>query len=130
MLGLLAYGLTLKNELVRESFSAIDNLQQARESLENYNFAGAAKNFDDSYNDFTRASQNLNMMSAGLANIFGGIPGLGKLKSAKDIVEAGKLLTGAGQAMSEALSSLSKTGAILNPGDKDKIKPSGKYLDR
>ena len=124
VLGLLAYGLTLKNELVRESFSAIDNLQQARESLENYNFAGAAKNFDDSYNDFTRASQNLNMMSAGLANIFGGIPGLGKLKSAKDIVEAGKLLTGAGQAMSEALSSLSKTGAILNPGDKDKIKPS------
>jgi len=139
-LGLLAYGLTLKNELVREGFSALDNLQQARESLKNYNFSTAAKNFNDSYDDFTKASQNLNLMGAGLIGIFGDLPGfdkltaggLSKLKSAKDIVEAGKLLAGAGQAMSEAVSSLSQTGSILNPSsilssgqaDKNKIKPS------
>ena len=124
ILGLVAYGLTLKNELVRESFSALDNLQQAQESLKNYNFSDAAKNFSDSYEDFTKASQNLNMMGAGLAGIFGDLPGVSKLKSAKDIVEAGKLLAGAGQAMSEAVSSLSQTGSILNPADKNKTKPS------
>ena len=128
-LGLLAYGLTLKRELVRESFSALDNLQQARESLENFNFAGASKNFNDSYEDFNKASQNLNLMGAGLVNIFGDLPVVGKLRSARHIIEAGKLLSMAGQKMSETVSSLSQTGAILNPvptsrADKNKVKPS------
>lgn len=118
------YGSTLKHELVRDSSLAIENLGKAGENLKNFDFTNAAENFRKSYADLSGASQNLNLAGAGLANIFSDLPGFGKLKSAKDIVEAGKLLAKSGEAMSEAMSALSQTGAILNPNDGNKVKPS------
>ncbi|MDP3697516.1 MAG: DUF4012 domain-containing protein [Candidatus Taylorbacteria bacterium] len=124
ILSIFAYGATLKHELVRDSSLAIENLGKAGDDLKNFDFHSAAGNFRKSYEDFSGASRNLNLAGAGLAGIFADIPGLGKLKSAKDIVEAGKLLAGAGEAMSKAMNALSQTGAILNPNDGNKTKPS------
>ncbi len=130
-IGILGYGLTLKYEIVKEGVSALQNLQQAQESLKNFNFSDASDDFRKSYEGFVQAGRSLNLIGAGLADVVTDLPGLdkltgggtGKLKSAKDIVEVGKLLADAGRAMSEALSSLSRTGAILNPADADKTKP-------
>ena len=127
-IGIAFYGLTLKNELLKDGTSAFQNLQQAQESLKNFNFKEAADSFRKSYEDFAQASQNLNLIGAGLISSLEIIDPLtagnaGKLKSARDIVEAGKFLADAGKAMSQALDSLSKTGTILNPADTDKTKP-------
>lgn len=123
LVGILAYGFTLKNELVRDSSSAFLNLEQAQEDLKQLDFTSAAENFRKSYENFAQASQNLNLLSAGLAGVFADLPGAGKLRSAKNASEAGQLLTKAGQAMSEALSALAETGAILDPKDSHKVKP-------
>jgi hypothetical protein len=123
-IGLLAYGATLKHELVRHGLDGLDNIKSAQADLENFNFSGAAENFKKSYESFSQASDNLNLAGAGLASMLGNIPGLSKISSAKDMAEAGKLLSNAGRAMSEALSLLSKTGAILDPNSSDKTKPS------
>ena len=116
-IGVVMYGFTLKRELLKDGTLGLDNLQQAQESLKSFNFKEAAESFQKSYEDFAQAGRSLDLMGAGLV-------GTGKLKSAKGLVEVGKLVADAGQAMSSALSSLSKTGAILNPADSDKTKPS------
>lgn len=131
-MGILGYGLTLKYEITREGISALQNLQQAQESLKNFNFSNASDSFRKSYEEFAQAGQNLNLIGAGLAGIIADLPGLdrltssgtGKLKSAKNFIEIGKLLADAGRAMSEAMSSLSRTGAVLNSSDADKTKPA------
>lgn len=131
IIGITAYGFTLKNEMIQGGISAFDNLQEAGESLKSFNFAEASENFDRSYEDFARASQTMNFMGAGLAGIFSDLPGFdtltgggaGKIKSAKDMTEAGKLIAESGKAMSQAMDSLAHTGSILNPGDKNKVKP-------
>lgn len=131
-LGLVVYSFTLKNELMQDGFSALDNLEQAQDSFKNFNFIEAAGSFRKSYDDFVQASQNLNLAGAGLAGLLTDLPGFdkltvggaGKIKSAKDLVEAGKLMASAGEAMSVAMSAISQTGSILDPNDNNKTKPS------
>ncbi len=124
VVGVFTYGLTLKHELVSDGSMALDNIKKAQADLEHFDFSGAAVSFQKSYDDFTKASQNLNMVGVGLASIIGDIPGLGQVKSAKNIVEAGKLLSLSGKAMSEALAALAQTGAVLDPSSVGKIKPA------
>lgn len=133
LFGMLAYGFTLKNEIVRDGIAALDNLESAGESLKRFNFRSAADDFEKSYQNFSQASQNLNLVGAGLAGFFEDLPGLDKLTggglgqvgSAKDIVTAGKLIAQSGQAMSQALVFLSQTGSILDPSDQNQTRPLG-----
>jgi hypothetical protein len=57
----------------------------------------------------------MNFMGAGISSLLSDLPGAGKLKSAKNLIEVGKLMADAGQAMSGAMSELAKTNLILNP---------------
>lgn len=123
IVGITAYGFTLTNELMQGGVSAFNNLEEAGQSLKSLNFSEASDNFGKSYQDFARASQTMNFMGASLAGIFSDLPGAGKFKSAKDMAEAGKLVAQSGQAMSKAMESLSHTGSILDPNDKNKVKP-------
>ena len=120
MIGAVIYGFSLKNELVRDGILAFQNLEEAGGDLKEFNFSDAAENFGKSYRELSQISQTMNFMGAGLAGIF---PGTNKIKSAKDMVEAGKLIAQSGEAMSKALALLSQTGSILNPADKNSAKP-------
>ncbi|MDP3697868.1 MAG: DUF4012 domain-containing protein [Candidatus Taylorbacteria bacterium] len=122
--GFVVYGLGLKNEIWRNSGLAVSNIKTAQANFEDFNFDEAADNFHKSYENFNQASRDLNFLGAGLVGILGDIPGTGKFKSAKSLAEAGKLLTGSGRSISEALAILSKAGSILNPNEASKIKPS------
>src|SRR3989344_2005905 len=124
LLGAIAYGLVLKNELMQNSITAFNNLKIAGQSMMSFNFNDASRNFGKSYQDFADISQTMSMMGLGISDFLSGIPGVSKLKSAKDVTEAGKLISQSGQAMAEALKSLSQTGSILNPADRNKVKPS------
>lgn len=125
--GIFSCGFVLKNRIIADSNLAFENLERAKSSLENLDFGGAADNFKKSYDGLIKAERDLNIVSGGLAsladNIGGNFPGGGKLKSAKDMIEAGKLAAEAGRTMAVALAAVSKTGAILNPHDREMIKP-------
>ena len=118
------YGISVKNEVMKESNSAVANLEQANENLRVLDFEAASNNFAEAYEEFTKAGESLNFMGASITSLFAesldgfdkltaGKLGTSKLKSAKNLIEIGKLMAEAGKSMSGAVNSLSKTGAIL-----------------
>ena len=107
------YGINLKKEVLKESNSAVANLEEAKESLRTFDFETASSNFIEAYAEFSKMGDSLNFMGASITSLFAELPGAGKLKSAKNLVEAGKLLAEAGKSMSEAVNSLAQTSAIL-----------------
>lgn len=111
------YGINIKNQLVIESNSAVANLENAGENIKNMDFVSASDNFSAAYKEFSKASDNLNFLGGSIGSLLSDLPGAGKLKSAKNLVEAGKLMADAGQAMSDAMGEVAKTNLILNPLD-------------
>ncbi|HXK41069.1 MAG TPA: DUF4012 domain-containing protein [Candidatus Paceibacterota bacterium] len=103
------YGISVKNEVMKESNLAVANLEQANENLRVLDFEAASNNFAEAYEEFSRAGESLNFMGASITSLFAELPGFdkltaggaGKLKSAKNLVEAGKLLAEAGKSMSD-----------------------------
>ncbi len=113
--GFSKYSFSIKNDVTVEGTAGVKNLQNAGEQLKSFNFKDASKSFLDAYNDFSKAGETLNFMGASVSDFIAGLPGAGKLKSARNMVEVGKLLADTGKSMSEAVSAVSKTGSILNP---------------
>src|SRR3989344_4968156 len=116
------YGFNLKKELVAEGNSAVAKLENAGENIKNMDFVSASSNFAEAYQEFSKAGDNLNFMGAGISSLLSDLPGFDKLtaggseklKSAKNLVEAGKLMANAGRAMSDAMGELAKTNLILS----------------
>ncbi|MEK7121268.1 MAG: DUF4012 domain-containing protein [Patescibacteria group bacterium] len=117
------YGLNIKNQLIIEGNSAVANLENAGENIKNMDFVSASGNFTQAYQEFSKAGDNMNFMGAGISSLLSDLPGFdkltaggaGKLKSAKNLIEAGKLMANAGQAMSGAMGEIAKTNLILLP---------------
>src|SRR3989338_3256193 len=109
------YGISIRNQLIVESNSAVANLESAGENIKNMDFVSASGNFAQAYLEFSKAGDNMNFMGSGISSLLSDLPEAGKLKSAKNLVEAGKLMANAGQAMSDAMGEIAKTNLILNP---------------
>ncbi len=110
-----SYGSGIKKELTIEGSSAVANLENAGQNIKKMDFVSASGNFAQAYQEFSKAGDNMNFMGAGISSLLSDLPGAGKLKSAKNLVEVGKLMANAGQAMSDAMGELAKTNLILNP---------------
>ena len=110
-----AYGFSVKNEIALNGNSAVANLESAGENIKNLDFDAASTNFAQAYSDFAEAGDDLNFMGSAMTSLIGDLPGGSKLKSAKKLVEAGKLMADAGQAMAQAMAELAKTNTILFP---------------
>lgn len=111
------YGFNLKNELVQEGGAAAKSMETAKENLKNFDFVSASNNFARAYEEFSKAGESLNFMGASIGSFIAELPGAGKLKSAKNIIAAGKLIANSGKAMSDAVGAITKTGLILNPSE-------------
>ncbi len=109
------YGASIKNQLIVEGNSAVANLENAGENIKNMDFVSASGNFAQAYQEFSKAEDNMNFMGSGISSLLADLPGAGQLKSAKNMIEAGKLMADAGQAMSEAMGEIAKTNLILLP---------------
>lgn len=109
------YGLGIKNQLIIEGNLAVANLENAGENIKNMDFVSASSNFAQAYQEFSKAGDNMNFMGAGISSLLSDLPGAGQLKSAKNLIEAGKLMANAGQAMSDAMGEIAKTNLILFP---------------
>ncbi|OGN08441.1 MAG: hypothetical protein A2750_01835 [Candidatus Yanofskybacteria bacterium RIFCSPHIGHO2_01_FULL_45_42] len=108
-------GFDVKNEVVKNGDSAVKNLENAEGNLRSFNFASASYDFAKAYQEFSRAGENLNFISADISSLLAELPGADKLKSAKNLAEAGRVVSGAGQNMSNAMEAIAKTGALLEP---------------
>ena len=117
--GLLWYVGSVKNEIIRDSGSAVENLQDAEADLKAMNFEGASDDFMAAYANFSRAGDNLNVMGATLSSMIAELPGASSIKSAKKLIDVGRLLADAGAAMTTAMDAVARTGVLLNPTSGD-----------
>mgnify|MGYP001574435949 CR=1 FL=1 len=109
------YGSSIKNQLIIEGSLAVANIENAGENIKNIDFVSASNNFAHAYREFSKAGDSMNFMGADISSLLSDLPGAGKLKSAKNLIEAGKLIANAGQAISDAMGEIAKINLILNP---------------
>ena len=109
------YGLHVKRKIVEQSSAAVTNLQTAHEDLKALDFKTASQDFFSAYANFSKAGNSLNMFGAGITDIISSLPGGSTLKSAKNLVQVGQLLSAAGTSMTTALNAVAKTGALSDP---------------
>jgi hypothetical protein len=114
---LIGYGLHLKNKIIEQSAAAVTNIQTAQADLKSLDFNDASKDFFAAYANFANAGSSINVFGATITNFISSLPGAGTLKSAKNLVQVGQLLSGAGTSMTTALNAVSKTGAMSDPAN-------------
>ena len=109
------YGLRVKHQIVQQSTSAVASLQTAQVDLKAMDFKNASADFFSAYASFAQAGSSLNVFGAGITDILAALPGGSSLKSAKNLLQVGQLLSAAGTSMTTALNAVSKTGAMSDP---------------
>ena len=110
-------GSNLKADVVQSGNSAVANLEQARLDLESFNIDEAILDFSNAYEEFSRAEDSLNFMGSILGSVLAEIPGNSQYKSARNLVEAGKIFSQAGQSLAQAANLISQTSLVLSPGN-------------
>lgn len=105
-------GIDIKNDAIDSSNKAVLNLEKAKENLEGFNFFLAANNFALASDNFSQASKKLNLIGASFVSLFSSVPGLGQVKNAKNILEAGEDVSLAGESLSKAFNDLSQTNIV------------------
>ena len=116
--GVVMYMIHVKDEVVQQSAFAVDNLQTAHDDLKMLQFASASQDFIAAYDNFSKAGDSLNFMGATITGIIGELPGGSTVKSARNLLEAGRLLSNAGSAMTTAMEAIADSGGIFNPDSK------------
>ena len=113
LLGLVVrYGFHLKNQVLNQSSEAVTHLEIAQNDLQALDFKTASQDFFSAYSSFTQAGDSLNVFGAGITDIISTLPGGNTLKSAKNLLQMGQLLSAAGTSMTTALNAVSRTGAF------------------
>lgn len=106
-----------KQSILENGDHALVNLEKAKSSLEEFQFGQAANDFALAHDNFNQAAGTLNHFGASFLSLFGNLPGLGKVRSANNLVEAGRNISKAGENLSRAFHSISQTNflAMLDP---------------
>ncbi len=109
-------GLLAKETLLQNGANAVQNLNVAKQNLESFDFKQAADHFALAADDFDRASGVLGKYGASFLSVVGDVPGINKISSANNLVEAGRNLSLAGENLALAFNSLYKTNffSIVN----------------
>lgn len=96
-------GIWARNNIIQNGSNAVANLEDAKQKLEDFKFQDAANSFALAYDDLNKASGTLNELGASFLSVFGNLPGLGKIKAANNLVEAGRSISKAGENLASAL---------------------------
>lgn len=114
-----AKGLWIKEKVLGVSQDGYSNLNSAIDGIKNQNFKTSGLEFEKSYENFSKASGDLDEMGEVFIEISRFFPFSSKLSSGKNLVEAGKHIAIAGKSMSSIIETMS---SIENPlkesGDK------------
>lgn len=127
LVAIIQYGLHLKRQIVLQGSAAVTSLQMAQDDLKSLDFKNASQDFFSAFSNFSQAGDTLNVFGAGITDIIASFPGGNSLKSAKNLVQVGQLLSAAGTSMATALDAISKTGAF--DSDNFEFDGSGQIVD-
>ena len=105
----------LKHSIIQSGSSAVINLEQAKTNLGGFELGKALTNFSNAYSEFSKAGDSVNFMGGYLGGLIAEIPGNSQYKSARNLIEAGKLFSKAGESIASVLSAVSKAGVLLDP---------------
>jgi len=122
------YGLKMKGRVIQQGNAAIGSLLNAKSDLETFNFDSAKKNLIRSSEQFDAAQQELNVLGSILTGVISHIPGLASLRTGQDVLKAGKLLSDAGLALSEAIDVATQTGGLLDSKSTDRMSLGSVFL--
>lgn len=101
-------GYTAKQNVLKNSGNAVTNLEQAKLSLEQFDFATAAGRFAIATSDFNKASDTLTTLGASFLTVVEKIPGFQTVRAADSVIEAGRRISQAGENLSRAFADLQK----------------------
>lgn len=99
----------IQQQVMANGNQAVGNLEEAKVAIQQFDFAGASSKFALAYDDFSQAAGNLNLLGNSLTGFLADLPGLGKLKSANNLLKIGQNVSQAGAEISAALDGFYKT---------------------
>ena len=99
----------IQQQVLANGNQAVGNLEEAKAAIAKFDFAGASSKFALAYDDFSQAAGNLNLLGNSLTGFLADLPGLGKLKSANNLLKIGQNVSQAGAEISAALDGFYKT---------------------
>jgi len=105
-------GLLVKGKVLGVSQEGYESLNSAISDISKQDFNGSSKNFIQAFESFSEASEEMDGMGALLTEGSRFFPYISKISSGKNILEAGKHLSIAGNAMNGVVESFS---ALKNP---------------
>lgn len=100
-LSLTGQGLLAKENILSSALQAYQAMLAAKDSAANLNFAAAGVNFEEAYQNFLAADQELNKMGRGIIYILEKLPGGSQVSSGAALVTAGENLARAGQSFAQ-----------------------------
>lgn len=110
-------GIRVKEKVLEDGQTAVGHLMNARDAVQRFDFAAASDGFALAYQEFGQASEDLGIFNTRLGQILAKLPGGGNIDAAQRMVQAGQLLAQAGGSMSDLVSALAESGAILDPAN-------------
>ncbi|HXV26499.1 MAG TPA: DUF4012 domain-containing protein [Candidatus Paceibacterota bacterium] len=110
-------GIKVRDRVVQGGRAAIAHLFRARESVESFRFDEASDGFALAYAQFSTARDDLAVFDSWLGTVLSRLPGGGSIASARNLIEAGTLLSRAGGRLSDLVAALSESGSILDPAN-------------
>ncbi len=113
------YGFQIKQRVTQRGSAAVAAILQAKDRLEQMDITGARDAFADAQTQFDAASHELNVFGSTLTGLIVQAPGLGSVRSARNVVNAGQLVSAAGVALGDAGTALSQVSiSATAPGAK------------
>lgn len=109
-------GFRIKSRVVQQGNAAIASLVSARDDLERMDLAAAQQSFTSAAENFQAAQDQLGTVGSWLLKLIGTLPGASSARAAQDLITAGKAISDAGLAISQAVDALSHTGTLLDSG--------------
>ncbi|TSC91559.1 MAG: Uncharacterized protein CEN90_357 [Parcubacteria group bacterium Licking1014_17] len=117
--------------IVGKGLSAMNSFSQAKENLAAFDFKAAADNFAKAESELESASRTMNMFGASIISSLSAIPGVDKVVSARNLMEAGKNLSEAGKILSQSLDVLYTTNLlkIMTSPETSSANPPVKFIN-
>ncbi|MFC1701045.1 DUF4012 domain-containing protein [Patescibacteria group bacterium] len=106
---LLSKGFSIKDEAMSNSMVAVQNLLDAKDSIEQTNWQDAEQNFSLANQSFFQAHQEISKLGQMTIGILERLPGGSLISSGNHLIKVGENLAEAGQGLSSAMSSFSFT---------------------
>ncbi len=100
-MSLAGQGLMAKSNILSSALQAYKAMLAAKDSASRFDFSGAQVNFDQAYQNFWQAEQELNKMGRSLIYVLEKLPGGSVVGSGAALVEAGENLSKAGSSFAK-----------------------------